>query len=794
MKRFTLTLLVRTTHRLSLRLFWAAVLTTTIALSGCSLIPPIIWKTDRSPSEVRSDNSKSAGERFERLIADKDYDGAAVIYNDYRDSYFHRRWMGLYFQSGRAYYEEELELLVTKLQAKYADRFEQALKRLGRVPEPPLPESDWSYCRKVLDDTASLLSDLKSQEALFLDFEVKPKGLEELKARIRDVSSGLKSHSKESFSQFNHFGKESFFEVYPLRFSSRQHIFREYYQTISDSLESATLIQLEQFLDNYPVSQVIVDSSTALDADEIVQHVRDCYIRAFMSSGGKKPSFILSLEAINSAKKHNLISEEIDRSPIVFLTTDPPHGYRELNHDFRLKVSVDWPVPGVEGTIESLFARKIAWPDSYILLVELDNTLVSRKVVSRRQEPSRYISGYMKVPNPRYEIARLNLLQAEQDLAVAKIQAEAQMSASTPQVTNLGDALVLGLVKGMAKGLAAAPAQARRNEAAQVFQQTPPYLDQPVYGDYQYKVSYISVSKTARGKAYVVNLEQGKVWNRPFSVEDSRDFLRVYDVHTRDPSRSVILARSSSESEVDAFAEAPISSNLSYLFRDFKSNMGSARSLSSLKRYGIPSRTITTPRSTARSRATNFSRPAPDPRLLKVVIVRRFNGDFGAGFFVAPKLIVTNLHVVGNEKHVELGTYSGENFSGEVIAVDYGRDLALILPSISGKPVRLCEGKPPSVGQTVEAIGHPRGLDYSVTRGVISALREFTTSEDIGGRKYYFIQTDTAINPGNSGGPLFVGKNVVGINNWKRVADVGDEGLGFALHCAEVTAFLKSHR
>jgi len=63
--------------------------------------------------------------------------------------------------------------------------------------------------------------------------------------------------------------------------------------------------------------------------------------------------------------------------------------------------------------------------------------------------------------------------------------------------------------------------------------------------------------------------------------------------------------------------------------------------------------------------------------------------------------------------------------------------------------------------QDVIAIGAPFGFEYSVTRGIISSIREITLE----GTTTEWIQTDTEINPGNSGGGLFDSQgNLIGIN------------------------------
>ena len=82
--------------------------------------------------------------------------------------------------------------------------------------------------------------------------------------------------------------------------------------------------------------------------------------------------------------------------------------------------------------------------------------------------------------------------------------------------------------------------------------------------------------------------------------------------------------------------------------------------------------------------------------------------------------------------------------------------------------------------QWVIAIGHPRGLDQTVTQGIISAkhrtgITDPTSYQD-------FIQTDAAINPGNSGGPLLnLYGEVIGVNTVISTQSGGSEGIGFAI-------------
>lgn len=160
----------------------------------------------------------------------------------------------------------------------------------------------------------------------------------------------------------------------------------------------------------------------------------------------------------------------------------------------------------------------------------------------------------------------------------------------------------------------------------------------------------------------------------------------------------------------------------------------------------------------------------------------------GSGFFISGDgLIVTNQHVVGREKKVSVRMRNGAVSIGTVLALSSAHDLALV--QISGRNLthlRLSPGGQAGIGNDVLAIGAPEGYDWSVARGIVSALR----LKD----KTRIIQTDTAINHGNSGGPLIdlATGIVIGVNT-SGVSKAKAEGLNFAVASEEVLATFPDH-
>ena len=151
-------------------------------------------------------------------------------------------------------------------------------------------------------------------------------------------------------------------------------------------------------------------------------------------------------------------------------------------------------------------------------------------------------------------------------------------------------------------------------------------------------------------------------------------------------------------------------------------------------------------------------------------------------------MVVTNAHVVGSFRSVNVRLASGKEYVGDVASLDKDADLAVIDLSTSDRfaSVPLGDSDLVSVADNVIAVGYPisyvlRG-PQTVTRGIVSSKRV------LGGVDY--LQTDAAINPGNSGGPLFNRSGqVVGVNT-SKLAQVDIEGIGLAIAINEVKARL----
>ncbi|MFI5746197.1 S1C family serine protease [Streptomyces sp. NPDC051644] len=171
------------------------------------------------------------------------------------------------------------------------------------------------------------------------------------------------------------------------------------------------------------------------------------------------------------------------------------------------------------------------------------------------------------------------------------------------------------------------------------------------------------------------------------------------------------------------------------------------------------------------------------------------SNSLGSGIIYDSKgHIVTNAHVVGNEKTFKVTVATGEKvLKASLVAAYPEQDLAVIkLDSVPDglKAAKFGDSEQVEVGQIVLAMGSPLGLSSSVTQGIVSALGRTVSESRVGGGTgatiANMVQTSAAINPGNSGGALVnLNSEVIGIPTLGAVdSQMGDSaapGIGFAI-------------
>lgn len=172
--------------------------------------------------------------------------------------------------------------------------------------------------------------------------------------------------------------------------------------------------------------------------------------------------------------------------------------------------------------------------------------------------------------------------------------------------------------------------------------------------------------------------------------------------------------------------------------------------------------------------------------IVMVEAVSEGGESIGSGLFVTSDgYIITNAHVVEGE-NLRVTLKDKTSCPAALVGYDVEKDIALIKTDINNSPcVTFGSSSELKAGEDIVVIGAPKGLDQTVTKGIISNL----SREHMGNT---YIQVDAAINQGNSGGPVFnMNGAVVGMVTLK---DRSSDGIAFAIPSDVIMNFLENSK
>jgi S1-C subfamily serine protease len=184
-----------------------------------------------------------------------------------------------------------------------------------------------------------------------------------------------------------------------------------------------------------------------------------------------------------------------------------------------------------------------------------------------------------------------------------------------------------------------------------------------------------------------------------------------------------------------------------------------------------------------------------------VVTLIHDGGGLGSGFVVQRRRwLATNLHVVAGATEAVAVRQCDDGSAwmkipvDGFVACDPGADLVILVLADDwpGRPLILADKKP-RLGDDVFAVGSPKGLTETITKGIVSSVR---TAADVGHSgltpSTTIIQTDAFVTHGNSGGPLCsTGGSVVGVNTFVRKNESGGVEFHFAVSAVELARLIQ---
>ncbi len=176
-------------------------------------------------------------------------------------------------------------------------------------------------------------------------------------------------------------------------------------------------------------------------------------------------------------------------------------------------------------------------------------------------------------------------------------------------------------------------------------------------------------------------------------------------------------------------------------------------------------------------------------RLAVAVGNRETQTTIGSGFFIDIGYVATNYHVIKGQKQLYAKSVGDQKryTIEEIVAIDEKHDLAILRISGPNPPILDLENSDKiEIGETIYTVGNPIGLEGTVSKGIVSSIRDFGSGTR--------IQIDAPTSPGNSGGPVLNEKGkVIGVSV-SGFQGIGVENLNFAVPSNYLKALLSEVR
>lgn len=664
---------------------------------------------------------------------------------------------------------EVKSLLITAAISYYNSTITACSTTLASIKWPDT-ESNWPATAQKMQKVASFVE--RAGASTILPQTVLEAAYKNLKNNYFELKQRMKTDAVSSFRAYNLSGAKDFFSVYPVSLNAKSFLSSQsaYLAEFIKKSDSSSLVYINKLYGKYLTP-------------EFSEELAKCYYLKVLrnASPRRNPPLKAVLAACFKTRKSGFKLTQVPDLKIAFVRVTSQTLLKEHQLDFGLDIDVDLPLKTSKIKDGTVYNAKTAPDADIVVLINEEMSKIDRRSSSYAKRQSTYLSGYDHEDNPKYH----NL-----EMRYKELQDSMDETRSTVQMNSM-----LGLGGAIANIGVLSDLDAMKDESVKIrkkLSSTPQKIRSPKFDTYSYSLVTIDDTKLSTINYYVIDRRKHTFFTGNFDIKQSQSFKVPYGVMASDPEKENILRGQATEKNIDEFEHEPVKVKISnilsaYINSNYK--LRKYRSTAEIRKTILNDRN----KAVAEYKKTIFKADTSnDPRFDSVVVIICPAGVLGAGFYVTSDVILTNFHVVKDSKFVELLLHNGIESFGKVEAFDAERDLALLKIQARGKPVTFYGRQSLPLGATLEAIGHPQGLKYTITRGVFSAMRSMKGDGVVGkNRAIRYIQTDASINPGNSGGPLFYGNKVVGVNS---LASKSMETTNFAIHYAEVLDFLNQYK
>ncbi|RED50884.1 caspase family protein [Aestuariispira insulae] len=515
----------------------AALLASSLLVSACSSQP-----------------MDSAGQDFYRAFSARNWHQASEIYNLNQD----------YFSDEEEEFESTMDLVARGLNHEFVPKLEQSKKKIAKIQWPETRDR-WGTVGDSLAQARALLAQYNEHEILKIE-RYRAYSVDRLQETLFEIESKIATSAPAHFSAFDHFGSQSFFEIYPVALD-RSRFMTRHYPVLRDEVERANLVQLDRFLNNYRVGQEL----TGLAAE----HAQGRYVEALTHryTGGSNPDLLDSWSVLQQAQAKGIETkqEAMGRFVVVEIPSRPRLG--EPGIAFPVTLEDDMAFEIRQASLEKALQDPVGAQADYLILVDLAASATLLKKGGTSKIPSRYYSHSTYLTNPKYTAAQAEFQEAQRALQ----QANANRSRRSGQNGGFGTgsadawAAVIGEILTTAAGSSeVAAAEERLERAQEELNRIPPQIEHKQYQEYHVSRVSFSGSKSYQFNYYVLDRKSGKYVRGSLNRTLEQDFVRLEGLKPSDPYAEKLQEGTVDEDYLQRWRDKAVTVKMSDIVEDYK--------------------------------------------------------------------------------------------------------------------------------------------------------------------------------------------------------------------------------
>jgi len=491
------------------------------------------------------------GDHLKELIEEGNFEEAANLYSAHKS----------FFQKKGDKYQSQLKIVAEKLNSAKEPQFKNAIQKV-EVLIWPAHESEWPIIKETINEATNILESYNSTPMLIEPLYRFPLA-NTLESKLNELVAVIKENSGIQFSSFNHFSDKSFFKFYPIDIDGYSFM-NENISLIQSKIKSANTRQIKQFILLYPREDILSQDCF----EEISNQYVDCCLREKKGAGPLSLQIIVN--SIKDAEEEGFKPTKIPNLKIGFAEVASKILRAKGQIEFPYQIEIDIPFETIKINLEDLLAKENTDSIDYLIVINGVASKAYRKVINEEKVSSEYISGTKRDPNPAYETAKFNVIQAQNDLA----NAQRQNTSNNPYASPMAN-----LIGTLSKGIGVIAQRNRYNQAIAELNTTPQFTESSVYQTYEFNKSQIDVSKALFVNYYIIDFNKNNYFKSTFGVNKKQSFNIVYNMHIKDVNRRNTLSHTNTEADLNKWKKEPILINLSNIIDHYLANFEKVKKL-----------------------------------------------------------------------------------------------------------------------------------------------------------------------------------------------------------------------